>query len=264
MQKKFLKLTLLLTFGIFVSAIWTNVATYAQTPNTVVPPPSSPLSKLHAVKITSPAKGQQVPIGKDLGISGTSIGNATSHCQVSVIVNGIKPYQSATGTGTSSSSGGGGGGTDYSSWNFTLSPKYTTIKEGPNNKITAKYTCSDNPSAISYYSVNVTGVAGGGRGAAANSATVIKQQMPITTIGNNTAGRNSTVKEIPPMSNSSKLMYLGIPPSSTGQSTSKLSSHHIRIGNSGSIGSTGQSSDSSNSHSTSRSEFNPFIFPFGP
>ena len=88
--------------------------------------------------------------------------------------------------------------------------------------------------------------------------------MPITTIGNNTAGRNSTVKEIPPISNSSKLMYLGIPPSSTGQSTSKLSSHHLRIGNSGSIGSTGQSSDSSNSHSTSRSEFNPFIFPFGP
>jgi hypothetical protein len=117
---------------------------------------SSPLSvtNLHAVKITSPTKGQQVPIGKNLTISGTSLGNATSHCQVSVIGNGIKPYQPATAAGPS-------GATDYSKWNFVLSPKYTTIKEGPNNKITAKYSCSNNPSALSYYSVNVTGIAVG-------------------------------------------------------------------------------------------------------
>lgn len=117
-------------------------------------PPSSLTSKLHAVKITSPTKGQQVPTGKDLTVSGATAvaaGNPTSHCQVSIIVNGIKPYQPATGAGA-------GGVADYSKWNYLLSSKYTTIKQGPNNKITAKYVCSSNPSAVSFYSVNVTGV----------------------------------------------------------------------------------------------------------
>jgi hypothetical protein len=49
--------------------------------------PSSSLSKLHPVKIISPIRGQQVSIGKNLTISGISIANATSHCQVSVRVN---------------------------------------------------------------------------------------------------------------------------------------------------------------------------------
>ena len=49
------------------------------------------------VKITSPAKGQHVPVGNIL-ISGTSSSNATNHCAVSVIINGIKPYQQATST----------------------------------------------------------------------------------------------------------------------------------------------------------------------
>jgi hypothetical protein len=117
-------------------------------------PPSSLTSKLHAVKITSPTKGQQVPTGKDLTVSGATAvaaGNPTSHCQVSIIVNGIKPYQPATGAGA-------GGVADYSKWNYLLSSKYTTIKQGPNNKITAKYVCSSNPSEVSFYSVNVTGV----------------------------------------------------------------------------------------------------------
>ena len=43
-------------------------------------------------------------------------------------------------------------------WNFVLSSKYTTIKPGPGNKITARYTCRDNPAAISFYSINITGV----------------------------------------------------------------------------------------------------------
>ena len=50
----------------------------------------------HEVKITSPTKGQQVQAGKDLVISGISAGNITSDCKVSVIVNGLKPYQNAT------------------------------------------------------------------------------------------------------------------------------------------------------------------------
>src|SRR3954452_10519131 len=112
-------------------------------------PLTAPVAKLHTVKITSPAKGQQVPAAKDLTVSGITTDGA-SHCQVSVIANGVKPYQPATGAGPR-------GPADYSKWNFVLTSKYTTIKPGPNNKITAKYSCS-NPNGISFYSVTVTGV----------------------------------------------------------------------------------------------------------
>jgi hypothetical protein len=124
------------------------------TPRTIVP---STLSltlqpKPSMVKILSPSKGEQVLVGKDLVISGTSAGNtnpASINCQVSVNVNGIKPYQRATATGPN-------GSDDYSKWNFTLIPKYTSIKPGQ-NKITAKYSCANSPSSF-YKSVNVTGV----------------------------------------------------------------------------------------------------------
>jgi hypothetical protein len=105
---------------------------------------------LHLVKITSPTKGQQVRVGADLLIYGTSADNTTSDCKVSVIVNGVKPYRTA-------SSNDKVGGNDYSKWNYTLTPAYTGIKQGQ-NKITAKFSCSNNPPLISYNSVNVTGV----------------------------------------------------------------------------------------------------------
>jgi hypothetical protein len=138
-----------LIFGMLLSAVYTNTS-YAQISKQL--PPNTHLSspKLHALKITSPTKDEHIPIGKDLMFLGTSLDNATSNCQVSIIVNAIKPYRQATATGPS-------GATDYSTWNFFLTSKYTTIKEGP-NKITAKYTCSDNPSLRSFYNVNVTGV----------------------------------------------------------------------------------------------------------
>jgi hypothetical protein len=110
--------------------------------------PSSPIA--HSVKITSPAKDQQVPIG-NLTISGTSKDNINSNCYVNVIVNDVKPYQNASATGP-------GGVNDYSNWTFNLTPKYTTLKEGVSNKITAKFSCSSNPTLASFYSVNVTGL----------------------------------------------------------------------------------------------------------
>jgi hypothetical protein len=64
------------------------------------------------VKITSPAKGQQVPVG-NITISGTSSSNATNDCTVSVIINGLKPYQQATSTGNKRP-------TDYSNWTLGL------------------------------------------------------------------------------------------------------------------------------------------------
>ena len=157
-----LTFTMLLVLSVLLFAVMANTAiTYAQKvpTNTQQTPPlsssSSSIPRSHTVKITSPIKGQQVLVGKNLTISGitdTAAGNiATSHCQVSIIANGIKPYQPAIGSGPS-------GAADYSKWNFVLSSKYTTIKQGPNNKITAKYTCSNNPAISSFYSVNVTGV----------------------------------------------------------------------------------------------------------
>jgi len=209
-------------------------------------------NKLHAVKIISPTKNQQVPIGKDLTISGTSIDNLTSSCQVSVIVNSIKPYQPATATGT------GGGASDYSKWNFILTSKYTTIKQGPNNKITAKYSCINNPSVVSYSSVNVTGVTmtantTGSNSITASAASPIKQQQQqVVTKSNNTSEGNSTTASALPTSHSTKLTYLGI---------SKVPSSSPSSHRSGSTKSTSQSG--SNSGGSSKSEFNPFIFPFG-
>jgi hypothetical protein len=107
-------------------------------------------SNLHLVRITSPTKGQQIPVGNELFILGTSTDNTNSGCKVSVKVNNINPYHDA-------SPNGGAGHSDYSKWNFTLSQAYTAIKQGQ-NKITAKFACNNEPALVSHYSVNVTGV----------------------------------------------------------------------------------------------------------
>jgi hypothetical protein len=98
----------------------------------------------------SPTKGQQVLTDKDLEIYGTSEYNIISDCKVSVIINGIKPYQLTFPHGDA-------GVNDYSRWSFTLTPEYTSIKEGQ-NKITAKFSCTNDPNLISHNSVNVTGI----------------------------------------------------------------------------------------------------------
>jgi hypothetical protein len=78
-------------------------------------------TKLPSVRITSPVRGQNVPVGKNLVVSGISASG--SNCAVSVIVNGINPYQNATATGPK-------GQKDYSRCTFLILPKYTIIKEG--------------------------------------------------------------------------------------------------------------------------------------
>jgi hypothetical protein len=189
-------------------------------------PSSSPASP-KAVKITSPTKGQQVPIGKDLTIYGTSIDDATSNCQVSMSVNHVKPYQPATAAGTR-------GANDYSKWNFVLTSNYTTIKPGPDNRITAKYTCTDNPAMISSHSsVNVTGVA---TAAAATTAYTLQQQTPKTSSNNTTTITNSVNKapvSIPTNTpDSSKLLYLGINSKSANKAddtNTKTVAHHSSI-----------------------------------
>jgi hypothetical protein len=196
------KFPVLLTVGIclsfammFLSTIFMNISgVYAQqkaptvagvqgqpsltTPTAGLPSPlsSSLAPKLHAVKITSPLKGQQIPVGRDLTITGTSMDDATSatsnaDCQVIIGVNQVKPYQPAIPAGS-------GGAKDYSKWNFILTSKYTTIKPGPTNKITAKYTCTNSPGLSTYSSVNVTGVPVSGAAALPVASTT----KPITRI----------------------------------------------------------------------------------
>ncbi|WP_162477378.1 hypothetical protein, partial [Nitrososphaera sp. AFS] len=122
----------------------------------------------HLVKITSPTKGQKVPIGPGLNVMGTSIRNATTaDCGVTLKVNGISPYQDVLPVGNA-------GPKDFSRWNYTLNPSYTSIQPGQ-NKITARLSCSNNPNVISHSSVNVTG---------------------ITKIGLNSTGGNYTTKPV--------------------------------------------------------------------
>ena len=145
-------------FGAVLSVILSNVL------SAVVPEasaqqqiiPNTNIASSPGVKISSPVKGQQVPIGI-LTISGTSTDDPVHNCQVSVLLNGIKPYQRTIATGQNS--GVGGGANDYSTWKYSFTPGYAVIKEGI-NKITSKISCSPVNSLTSlnkWYSVNVTG-----------------------------------------------------------------------------------------------------------
>ncbi len=100
------------------------------------------------IKIVNPETDQQIPAGKELTVSGESSDDTSKDCDVSVIVNYVKPYHTASATGA-------GGGDDYSQWDFTLSSNYTEIKEGT-NRITAKLFCS--PTSVKWYSVDAMGV----------------------------------------------------------------------------------------------------------
>jgi hypothetical protein len=145
-------LILIASLSIIVSAIVTSNVVYGQLMPNIHPSDSSGTSgpKLPGVKITSPTKGEKVPVGA-LSVSGESTDNAASNCAVSVILNGIKPYQPSAPTGPK-------GANDYSTWKFTLTPKYAVIKEGA-NKITSKISCHDaSANMTKFYSVNVTGV----------------------------------------------------------------------------------------------------------
>jgi hypothetical protein len=121
------------------------------------------------LQITSPTKGQKVPVG-NIVVSGTSSSNSTNQCTVSLNINHVKPNQQAISTGQN-------GPTDYSTWTFTATPKYAVIKQGL-NIITSKYACPN--SLTHYYSVNVTGVQGMGIGPG-----VVGQQNKSPTPTNN-------------------------------------------------------------------------------
>ena len=165
-QIKFNLMCTALIFLILSTAVLTNLA-YGQISSKslgshVVKPLNSnkPISitstkhsTAHNVRITSPAKGEKVPAGKDLEVSGISSINHNAtliNCHVSVIVNGVKPYRTATANGLH-------GSNDYSKWIFIIGSNHTAIKPGQ-NKITAKYSCANEPNMLSHYSINITGI----------------------------------------------------------------------------------------------------------
>jgi hypothetical protein len=129
--------------------------TNTSVPITSVPIASDKVSNITkltgGVKIISPDKGDLVPLNSNnsLVIKGVSKDNVTSDCDVSVIINNVKPYQNVKPTGSQ-------GDSDYSNWQYTVSSNYTNINEG-SNKITSKILCLDGPQTLqAYYSVNVT------------------------------------------------------------------------------------------------------------
>ena len=263
--------------GIILLAIWSNTHVYAQqTSSHPIPTRSAqePTQQQNVakIKITSPTKGQQVPVGKDITISGTSIDNAVSNndCKVSVIANKVRPYQPATATGT-------GGEADYSKWKFDITSKYTTIKPGP-NRITAKYECRNNAALTSFSSVNVIGIQ-----QAASTPT------PTPTSTNSTVAANTTIPTptgltpltsspssvmaprvnitnkqeqqqpqlLPTISNGTEIQNYTFPPTSSVLGSDKLIYLGYHGGNDTSIGKSSSSttstrSDSSSNHNTNR------------
>ena len=96
------------------------------------------------IRITSPQTGQHLPLG-NITVSGSSASDATHHCIVSVVLNGIQPYKNATARGQQE-----GGANGYSNWTFT-----SQLTNPGLNKITAKFSC---PHLTRFYSINVTAV----------------------------------------------------------------------------------------------------------
>jgi hypothetical protein len=171
---------------IFISSLGndkSNNIIYAQSQNNV-----SNISL--GINITSPQRNQQIQVNtSDLSISGKSTDNPTvDDCQVSVIVNGIKPYQPAIANGST------GAKSDYSKWFYILGSNYTSIKEGT-NEITSKLSCLSNSlrnnNTTKWYSINVTGVA-----APSNNITIPTQPSSVT---------NSSVHDEPNIDQSQNL-----------------------------------------------------------
>jgi hypothetical protein len=110
------------------------------------------------VNIISPSKGEAVPTGSSLTVSGTSDDSTQTNCNIQIIVNNNRPYQDTIPVGPG----------DYSKWTFVVNPQYAEIEVGL-NKITSKALC-DAPHEpflvldpltrqyVKHYSVNVTGV----------------------------------------------------------------------------------------------------------
>jgi hypothetical protein len=142
-------------FGMITALILSSWCVVGSNSTFAVSSSPVPSTNLPSVIITSPHKGQQVPIGSNVVISGISspppADKKRTDCTVSVILNAVKPYRKAVAAGH-------GGTTDYSTWRYGITPNYPAIKQGQ-NKITAKISCAANPTNLTKFnSLNVTGI----------------------------------------------------------------------------------------------------------
>src|ERR671918_3125786 len=121
------------------------------------------------VNIVSPERGEAVPAGSSLTISGTSDDNPQFNCKIQIIVNDHRPYQDTIPVALG----------HYSQWTFVINPQYAEIEEGINT-ITSKASCDApyetflklDPLTRQYvksYGINVTGVPSGLQGGGVNS-----------------------------------------------------------------------------------------------
>src|SRR5919109_1124370 len=162
------------TFGVITLLLYLALPDYSDTLYVQAQvqqqqPPSLPII---GIKITSPIKGQQVPVG-ELTISGISTDNATTDCTVYADINNLKPFQKAVATGPD-------GVNDYSTWTFTYTHQYHIITNGT-NELTAKLSCFGNPTNITKWnSVSVPGENVTGQVALIKPEADIKITSPIT------------------------------------------------------------------------------------
>ena len=124
-------------------------------------------TQIEWIKIVNLMPYQQVDLEKELVISGQSSDTIAKDCSVYVIVNDVRPYQSAVASGT-------GGANDFSEWKFVLHEAYAHLNEG-NNKITAKLLCNTSPTRWS--SVVVNGVPNQQSNVSATSSPVESSQQ---------------------------------------------------------------------------------------
>jgi len=220
---------------LFVSTIWFSSV---QVNRALALPTQQHLnstSKPLVVKITDPIKGQQIAVGKNLTLSGIAKYNVTANCQVSVIVDSMRPYQKTIPIGQI-------GVGNYSQWKYALAPTYAgSIKEGI-NKITAKLLCNSNPTTLTkFYSINVTGVNGTSPNqqhlAIKSNNTAAPFFLPVSSSFSSAPLNNTLAPAIIPVSVNNGTL---LPPAASSTSSS-----------SGSSGSSSGSSSNGHHHSTS-------------
>ncbi len=124
---------LIITVLLIVLICPSNQQVSSQSSGGLVPPQT----QIESIKILSLLPNQNVDLEKEPVISGESSDTIAKDCSVYVIINDVRPYQSAVASGK-------GGANDFSQWKFVLHKEYAHLNEG-SNKITAKLLCKTAP-----------------------------------------------------------------------------------------------------------------------
>jgi hypothetical protein len=177
---------------------------------TTIPDQKEQVQALPSVKITSHTQNQDVPAGT-VTINGISSDTPSDICTVYIILNNIKPYQKVTPVDI-----GNGQSNDFSSWKYTFTPAYATIKEGT-NKMTSKISCDAPMTAISnidnnltkFNSLNVTGIATESNNSSNNNSNQLVN--PLT----NSTFSDPTTFQSPTYNTSQNAIYSPLTPSPT-------------------------------------------------